>query len=200
MPKIFFQVLVSCMTVFLYGCGSSGVVVHGYMEDKPRVDQDRQGNAGYLIGTPRFETPAKPSRKVYTLEVTKEDKEKIKKQKTKEQKTTPVSPRGTQSFKQSTPQPSPVDTRDTYSPPQISLPNTNEEETPSAKSVPSSSGSGQPGQYTEYKVEKDDTLQKLAKKFYNAFGQWTKIYDLNRDVIKNPDRLKPGTVLKIPKE
>ena len=50
----------------------------------------------------------------------------------------------------------------------------------------------------EYKVEKDDTLQKIAKKFYGSYGQWTRIYDANKDVIKNPNFVKPGVTLKIP--
>lgn len=49
-----------------------------------------------------------------------------------------------------------------------------------------------------YKVEKDDTLQKIAKKFYGSYAQWTKIYDANKDVIHNPNVLKPGITLKIP--
>jgi nucleoid-associated protein YgaU len=51
---------------------------------------------------------------------------------------------------------------------------------------------------TEYTVQKDDTLQKIAKKTYGSFSKWTKIYDANRDAIKDPNFLKPGTVLKIP--
>jgi len=51
---------------------------------------------------------------------------------------------------------------------------------------------------SEYKVEKDDTLQKISKKLYGSFNQWTKIYDANKDVIKDPNFLKPGVLLKIP--
>jgi nucleoid-associated protein YgaU len=50
----------------------------------------------------------------------------------------------------------------------------------------------------DYKVEKDDTLQKIARKFYGSYGKWTKIYDANRAVIRDPNRLKPGIMLKIP--
>jgi len=51
---------------------------------------------------------------------------------------------------------------------------------------------------SEYKVEKDDTLQKISKKLYGSFAKWTKIYDANRDLIKDPNRVKPGIILKIP--
>ena len=50
----------------------------------------------------------------------------------------------------------------------------------------------------EYKVEKDDTLQKISKKVYGSFGQWTRIYDENKKIIKDPNILKPGTILSIP--
>lgn len=49
-----------------------------------------------------------------------------------------------------------------------------------------------------YKVTKDDTLQKISKKLYGTFSKWTKIYDANKDVIKDPNFLKPGIELNIP--
>jgi nucleoid-associated protein YgaU len=49
-----------------------------------------------------------------------------------------------------------------------------------------------------YVVEKDDTLQKISKKVYGSYSKWTKIYDANRDVIKDPNFLKFGVTLKIP--
>ena len=49
-----------------------------------------------------------------------------------------------------------------------------------------------------YTVVKDDTLQKIAKKVYGSYGKWTKIYDANKDKIKNPNFVKPGTVIMIP--
>ncbi|MFH0754284.1 MAG: LysM peptidoglycan-binding domain-containing protein [Candidatus Omnitrophota bacterium] len=50
----------------------------------------------------------------------------------------------------------------------------------------------------EYVVVKDDTLQKISKKVYGTYGKWTKIYDANRDVLKDPNFLKSGVKLKIP--
>lgn len=49
-----------------------------------------------------------------------------------------------------------------------------------------------------YVVQKDDTLQKIAKKYYGSFNGWMRIYDMNRDVIKDPNFLKSGVTLKIP--
>ncbi|MBF0330577.1 MAG: LysM peptidoglycan-binding domain-containing protein [Candidatus Omnitrophica bacterium] len=50
----------------------------------------------------------------------------------------------------------------------------------------------------EYVVEKDDTLQKISKKVYGTYSKWTKIYDANRDVLKDPNFLKSGVKIKIP--
>lgn len=50
----------------------------------------------------------------------------------------------------------------------------------------------------QYAVQKDDTLQKISKKLYGSYSKWTVIYDANRDVIKDPNFLKPGTMLTIP--
>ena len=59
------------------------------------------------------------------------------------------------------------------------------------------------GEFTTYKVERranqTDTLWRIAEKFYNNSNLWPKIFEANRDVIKNPNRIFPGQILKIPK-
>ena len=54
--------------------------------------------------------------------------------------------------------------------------------------------------YTEYEVLPEDTLQKIAKKFFDSYSKWSKIYEANKDVIPDPNRIRPGIILKIPKE
>lgn len=49
-----------------------------------------------------------------------------------------------------------------------------------------------------YTVAKGDTLSKIAKQFYGSAGQWKKIYEANKDVIKNPDLIYPGQTFRIP--
>lgn len=49
-----------------------------------------------------------------------------------------------------------------------------------------------------YTVVKGDTLSRIAKQFYGDANQWRRIYEANRDVIKNPDLIKPGQVFKVP--
>lgn len=49
-----------------------------------------------------------------------------------------------------------------------------------------------------YTVAAGDSLSKIAKKFYGDSNKWKRIFDANRDILKNPDLIKPGQVLKIP--
>ena len=57
-----------------------------------------------------------------------------------------------------------------------------------------------PQGYTDYTVAKNDTLQKISLKFYNTNHKWKKIFDANRNVIKEPSRIKPGMIIRIPQE
>jgi nucleoid-associated protein YgaU len=47
-------------------------------------------------------------------------------------------------------------------------------------------------------VVKGDSLSKIAKQFYGNASQWKKIYEANKDTIKNPDLIYPGQTFKIP--
>lgn len=49
-----------------------------------------------------------------------------------------------------------------------------------------------------YTVKSGDCLWKIAKQFYGNGAQYTKIYDANRDKIKNPNLIYPNQVLTIP--
>jgi uncharacterized protein YidB (DUF937 family) len=49
-----------------------------------------------------------------------------------------------------------------------------------------------------YTVVSGDTLSKIAKQFYGDANSWKRIFDANREVLNNPDRIFPGQVLRIP--
>ena len=49
-----------------------------------------------------------------------------------------------------------------------------------------------------YTVVAGDTLSKIAKREYGDAGQWKRIYEANKDTIKNPDLIYPDQVLNIP--
>ena len=50
----------------------------------------------------------------------------------------------------------------------------------------------------QYTVKSGDTLSRLAERFYNAPGKWEKIYDANKDILKNPNYIYIGMKLTIP--
>lgn len=52
--------------------------------------------------------------------------------------------------------------------------------------------------YGVYTVKSGDTLSKLAKDIYGDMKLYPKIFELNKDQLKNPDTIKVGQVLKLP--
>jgi len=50
----------------------------------------------------------------------------------------------------------------------------------------------------ENPVKLGDTLSKLAERFYNSTSKWEKIYEANRDTVKNPHYIYVGQKLMIP--
>jgi nucleoid-associated protein YgaU len=49
-----------------------------------------------------------------------------------------------------------------------------------------------------YTVKSGDTLSKISKQFYGDANRYMKIYEANRDQLKDPDKINVGQVLKIP--
>lgn len=49
-----------------------------------------------------------------------------------------------------------------------------------------------------YQVQKNDNLHWLAAKFYGDARQWVRIYQANRESLRDPNRLKIGGNLLIP--
>lgn len=62
--------------------------------------------------------------------------------------------------------------------------------------VPLEAGGGGAGEQT-YTVVSGDNLSKIAKHFYGR-QDWKRIFDANRDQLDDPDRIRPGQVLRIP--
>lgn len=63
----------------------------------------------------------------------------------------------------------------------------------SSSTAPSPAGGGR-----FYVVAKGDSLSKISKMFYGDANQWKRIFDANRDVIRNADLIQPGWKLRIP--
>ncbi len=49
-----------------------------------------------------------------------------------------------------------------------------------------------------YTVQSGDTLSKIAKQHLGDANAYMKIFDANKDQLSDPDKIKPGQVLKIP--
>lgn len=161
-----------------------------YAVDRPRADQAITGNAGYIGGERKdaVSIDGRPTRRIYVFEVDRKKKEKAV-----------LESIATQTVSESA---SVVEAKqETVNPPKrgLSLPYIGDDE-------PVSSDTGDTGAVNAstdaaghfYTVIKDDTLQKISKKVYGSYSKWTKIYDANKDKIKNPNFVKPGIVIVIP--
>ena len=51
-----------------------------------------------------------------------------------------------------------------------------------------------------YTVQKGDTLSKIAKDFYGNANKYQQIFEANKPMLKDPDKIYPGQVLRIPAE
>ena len=47
-------------------------------------------------------------------------------------------------------------------------------------------------------VVRGDCLWNIAKKYLGKGSRWNEIYQLNRDIIKNPDLIYAGQIIKLP--
>lgn len=51
---------------------------------------------------------------------------------------------------------------------------------------------------TTYTVRSGDTLSKIAKEHLGNANAYMKIFDANKDQLTDPDKIRPGQVLRIP--
>lgn len=49
-----------------------------------------------------------------------------------------------------------------------------------------------------YTVKAGDTLSHIAKEYLGSAGAYMKIFELNKDQLADPDKIKPGQVLRLP--
>lgn len=74
------------------------------------------------------------------------------------------------------------------------------EATPAAGIGSSAAHASQGGQTasTFYTVEKGDTLSKIAKQHYGDANKYQQIFEANKPMLSDPDKIYPGQVLRIP--
>lgn len=49
-----------------------------------------------------------------------------------------------------------------------------------------------------YTIQSGDTLSKIAKQYYGDANDYNKIFEANREVIGDPDKIYPGQQIRIP--
>jgi hypothetical protein len=49
-----------------------------------------------------------------------------------------------------------------------------------------------------YTVKSGDSLSKIAKQFYGDAGAYNRIFEANRNILNDPDKIQPGQELVIP--
>jgi nucleoid-associated protein YgaU len=67
---------------------------------------------------------------------------------------------------------------------------------PGATGAPGNDNSANGGK--TYVVVKGDSLSKIALREYGDAQEWRRIYDANREIIKDPDLIYPGQTLRLP--
>jgi LysM repeat protein len=88
-----------------------------------------------------------------------------------------------------------VDTENTIN--RVQIPDA--QKAPAAAPPASQAAPAMAGSETIYIVQPGDTLGALAQRFYGKAGMYPKIFEANRDILSNPDLIKVGQKLKIPK-
>ncbi len=74
-----------------------------------------------------------------------------------------------------------------------------EAESPAETTAPAAAADEEePGEY--YTIQSGDTLSGIAKKYLGNAMAYTKIFEANREVIKDPNKIYPGQKIFIPKD
>ena len=77
-------------------------------------------------------------------------------------------------------------------------PSTMKDPTPNRSAAPQQTSAPAAGGGTTYTVQSGDTLSKIAKETLGDANAYMEIFNANKDTLSDPDKIKPGQVLKIP--
>lgn len=67
-----------------------------------------------------------------------------------------------------------------------------------SRAMGAAAGGGQGSGGQTYEVKSGDNLSKISKQFYGDANRYMKIFDANKDQLKDPNTIKPGQTLRIP--
>ncbi|HSK08200.1 MAG TPA: LysM and BON domain-containing protein [Vicinamibacterales bacterium] len=70
----------------------------------------------------------------------------------------------------------------------------------SSQTVGHASAGGDGWTSRTYTVQSGDTLSKIAKDQYGDAGKYQRIFEANQPMLKDPDKIYPGQVLRIPQD
>ena len=51
-----------------------------------------------------------------------------------------------------------------------------------------------------YRVGERETLSEISKRYLGRSSRWVEIYQMNESAVKDPNKLKPGTILALPND
>ncbi|MCD6539210.1 MAG: LysM peptidoglycan-binding domain-containing protein [Candidatus Omnitrophica bacterium] len=188
MRSLIFLSIISLFSFLFSGC-----LVRTYVVEKPRTDLEITGNQGYLQGSPSQTVQPKkrlsPTRKITVIEIELgEHPPKLEGKKTQQEEV--LGEVEEEENLEVEAKPEEVSTEDIILEEPQKNPVFKEEEIPSQPEK----------EYILYTVKKGDTLQKISHKFYKSTKKWKKIYEVNKDILKGPDKVYPGQILKIPQD
>jgi LysM repeat protein len=69
---------------------------------------------------------------------------------------------------------------------------------PAAEPAKSAAPAAAPAAEQRYTVVSGDTLSAISKRFYGDASKYGRIFEANRDILSDPDKIKPGQSLRIP--
>ena len=69
---------------------------------------------------------------------------------------------------------------------------------PNATSAQAQGASVSGVQQRTYTVKPGDSLSKISKELYGDANEYLRIFEANRDVLSDPNKISPGQMLKIP--
>jgi len=49
-----------------------------------------------------------------------------------------------------------------------------------------------------YLIQKGDTLSHIAQRYYGKASRWRELFEANREVIQDPDKIFPGQKIRVP--
>ena len=186
-----------CLCTMIFVMGTSGCVKRTKVVTKPREDQALVGNRGYLAGTPPpAGRKADSNRTYYETEVEIPTIEMNIKLPQWRREWVDKDLSGNRGYLVGGPYQKSMAQAAPVSPPPARRPSFFQ---PRPQPTVEEESSVEETTYDTYTVQKGETLGEISAKVYGTSRRWKQIFEANQDVLKDPNRLKVGQRLRIPK-